>query len=59
MAKGRKTGDTTSGTPHRKTQAVTDRLETLGRDPIEDIARLAMDETVEPSIQAEMYKEPP
>jgi hypothetical protein len=40
MAKGRKTGDRTSGTPNRKTQAIIDRLETHGRDPIEGMASL-------------------
>jgi hypothetical protein len=36
---------------------VTERLEALGRDPIEGMARIAMDEKVEMSIRAEMYKE--
>jgi len=34
-----------------------DRLEALGCDPIEGMARLAMDETVELSIRAQMFKE--
>jgi hypothetical protein len=35
MARGYKTGGSTSGTPNHKTQAVIDRLEALGCDPIE------------------------
>ena len=45
------------GTPNRKTQAVIDRLEALGCDPIEGMAKIAMDEKVEMSIRAQMYKE--
>ncbi len=41
MARGYNTGGRTSGTPNRKTQAVIDRLEVLGCDPIEGMARIA------------------
>ena len=57
MASGYKTGGRTPGTPNRKTQAVIDRLEALGCDPIERMASIAMDEKVEMSIRAQMYKE--
>jgi|SRR5680860_104733 len=57
MARGQKTGGRRKGTPNRKTEAVIDRLEALGCDPIEGMARLAMDGTVELSIRAQMYKE--
>jgi hypothetical protein len=57
MAKHHKTGGRTKGTPNKRTQAVADRLEALGCDPIEGMARLAMDETVEKSIRAQMYRE--
>ena len=57
MAKGYKTGGRTSGTPNRKTQAVINRLEALGCDPIEGMARIAMDDTIEIGIRAQMYKE--
>ncbi len=57
MASGYKTGGRTRGTPNRKTQAVIDRLDALGCDPIEGMARIAMDETAELSIRAQMYKE--
>ncbi len=57
MARRYKTDGRTSGTPNRKTQAVIDRLEALGCDPIEGMGRIAMDEKVEMSIRAQMYKE--
>ena len=57
MASGYKTGGRTRGIPNRKTQAVIDRLDALGCDPIEGMARIAMDETAELSIRAQMYKE--
>jgi hypothetical protein len=43
--------------PNKRTVAVIDRLEALGCDPIGGMARIAMDETVELSIRAQMYKE--
>ncbi len=57
MASGYKTGGRTRGTPNRKTQAVIDRLDALNCDPIEAMAKIAMDEKVEMSIRAQMYKE--
>jgi hypothetical protein len=57
MAQARKTGGRTSGTPNRKTQAIIDHLEALGCDPIEGMARIAMDETIEIGIRAQMYEE--
>ena len=57
MASGYKTGGRTRGMPNRKTQAVIDRLEALGCDLIEGMARIAMDEKVGMSIRAQMYKE--
>ncbi len=45
------------GSQNQQTQAVVDRLEALGCDPIEGIAKIAMDETAELSIRAQMYKE--
>jgi len=45
------------GTKNKQTLAVMDRLEAMGCDPIEGMARLAMDETVELSIRAQMFKE--
>ena len=57
MAQGHKTGRRTSGTPNRKTQAVIDGLDALGCHLIEGMARIAMDEKVEMSIRAQMYRE--
>ncbi len=57
MAQGRKTGDRTSDMPNRKTQAVINRLEALGCDPIERMARLTKDEAVEIRIWAKMHEE--
>ncbi len=45
------------GSQSKQREAVAGRLEALGCDPIEGMARLVMDETVEPSIRAQMYKE--
>jgi hypothetical protein len=57
MATGRKTGGRSRGTPNKRTQAVSEILEALSCDPIESMAKIAMDETVELSIRAQMYKE--
>jgi hypothetical protein len=54
---GERRGGRCKGTPSRKTQAVIDRLEALGCDPIESMARIAMDETADFTIRAQMYKE--
>jgi hypothetical protein len=45
------------GNRNKQTQAVAEKLAALGCDSIEGMARLAMDETVEDSIRAQMYKE--
>jgi hypothetical protein len=57
MAAGHKTGGRIKGTPNKRTQAVAETLEALGCDPIEGMARIAMDENAELSIRAQMYKE--
>jgi hypothetical protein len=44
MALGRKTGGRVAGTPNRRTIEVIERLESLGCDPIEGMAKIAMDE---------------
>ena len=38
-----KTGGRKAGTPNRNTQAVIERLDNLGCDPIEGLARIALD----------------
>jgi hypothetical protein len=57
MALGRKTGGRTKGTPNKRTQDVTERLAVLGCDPIEGMARIAMDEANTPELRGRMYAE--
>ena len=38
-------------------KAIAERLEVLGCNPVEGMARIAMDETAEINIRAPMYKE--
>ena len=45
------------GSRNKQTLAVIDRREALGCDPIEGMARIAMDERADLSIRAQMYKE--
>jgi len=54
---GERRGGRQRGTPNKRTAAVTETLEALGCDPIEGMARIAMDETAELGIRAQMYKE--
>ncbi len=44
MAQGKKTGGRTLGTPNKRTQEIIERLEALGCDPVEGMAKLAADE---------------
>jgi hypothetical protein len=45
------------GSKNKLTQAVADRLEAMGCDPIEGMAMIAMDEGADLSLRAQMYKE--
>ncbi len=45
------------GSKNKQTLAVTDRLEALGCDPIAGMARIAMDESADLSIRAQMFEE--
>jgi hypothetical protein len=45
------------GSRNKQTLAVTDRLEALGCDPIEGMAKIAMDESADLSLRAQMFKE--
>ena len=54
---GERRGGRQQGTPNKRTLAVTEKLEALGCDPIEGMARIAMNETAELSIRAQTYKE--
>ncbi len=61
MPQGAKPGERRDGrqkgAPNKRTVAVAVRLEALGCDPIEGMARLAKGEVVEIGIWAKMYKE--
>src|SRR5215212_10759651 len=54
---GERRGGRQIGTPNKKTQAVADTLAELGCNPIEGMARIAMDEQAELGLRAQMYKE--
>jgi hypothetical protein len=45
------------GSRNRRTREAEERLARLGCDPIEGMARIAMDETVDVAIRAKMYAE--
>jgi hypothetical protein len=45
------------GSKNKQTLTAIDRLEALGCDPIEGMARIFMDEAADLSIRAQMYKE--
>jgi len=57
MALGRKTGGRVAGTPNKRTAEVMERLEALGCDPIEGMARIAMDEANPPELRGRMFAE--
>jgi hypothetical protein len=57
MAKGRKTGGRVAGTPNQRTVEVSDLLDSLACNPIEGMARIAMDEKHPPELRGRMYAE--
>lgn len=57
MATGYKTGGRQKGTPNKRNAAVADLLSTLGCDPIEGMARIAMDTTNAVELRGRMYAE--
>src|SRR5262245_25049478 len=57
MANGYKTGGRVKGTPNKRTQDLTERLAELGCDPVEGMARLAMDPNSSPDLKGRMYAE--
>lgn len=57
MALGKKTGGRQRGTPNRRTQDVRLILERLGCDPIEGMARIAMDPQNPVEVRARMFAE--
>jgi len=57
MAQGRKTGGRQRGTPNRRTAEVAARLEELGCDPVEGMARIALDVSNPPELRGRMFAE--
>lgn len=57
MAKGRKTGGRQKGTPNKLSLTVATRLEELGCDPIEGMARIAMDSKSPDDLRGRMCAE--
>ena len=57
MAIGFKTGGRKSGIPNKRTLEVALRLENIGCDPIEGMAKLAMDTNCSPELRGKMYSE--
>jgi hypothetical protein len=52
-----KTGGRARGTPNRATRTVAEKLEALGCDPIEGMARIAMDENNSAETRGRYYSE--
>jgi len=57
MAKGRKTGGRTLGTPNKSTYEIVAVLEQLGCDPIAGMARIAMNPRNKPELRGRMFAE--
>ena len=54
---GPKTGGRKKGTPNKATLTIAEKLEALGCDPIEGMARIAMDEKNSPETRGRYYSE--
>jgi hypothetical protein len=52
-----KTGGRKSGTPNRDSQALIERLEALGCDPIEGLARIALDPATKIDLKVRCFAE--
>jgi hypothetical protein len=52
-----KTGGRERGTPNKRTLDLAQKLEALGCDPIEGLARIAMDTATAPDLQVRCYAE--
>src|SRR5689334_15702154 len=57
MAAGRKTGGRTKGTPNKNTRAIVEVLQELDCDPIEGMARIAMNRRNPPELRGRMFSE--
>lgn len=52
-----KTGGRKAGTPNRNTQALIEILDSLGCNPIEVLARIALDPTTKPELKVRCFAE--
>ena len=57
IALGRKTGGRTAGTPNKRTLNVMERLDELGCDPIEGMAKIALDPQNPVELRARMFSD--
>jgi hypothetical protein len=57
MTIGTKTGGRQKGTPNKRTEEIQAKLEQMGCDPLEGMARLAVDENNSPELRGRMYAE--
>jgi hypothetical protein len=57
MANGRKTGGRTAGTPNKATADLLAKLGALGCDPIEGMARIALNTRAPLGVRARMFAE--
>jgi len=52
-----KTGGRKLGTPNKNSQALSERLESLGCDPIEGLAKIALDPATKPELKVRCFAE--
>jgi hypothetical protein len=57
MAIGRKTGGRVAGTPNRKTREISELLDSLGCDPVQGMAEIAMNTNASLELRGRMYAE--
>ncbi len=57
MARGQKTGGRKAGTPNKRTLDVIERLDQLGCDPIEGMAKIALDPQNPVELRARMFSD--
>lgn len=57
MTIGRKSGGRHAGTPNKRTTELMDRLESLGCDPVEGMAQIAMNPANAPELRGRMFAE--
>ncbi len=55
MARGFKTGGRQAGTLNKRTQELTERLESLGCDPVEGLVRIANDKSASLELRAKCF----